>query len=60
MLTILKQCFKGREKLSFEDFLKITEEETSDMALSIMSLIRERLPCSENYWRYRNNFEQFN
>lgn len=27
------------------------------MALSILSLVRERLPCSENYWRYRRNFE---
>lgn len=27
------------------------------MALSVLSLLRERLPCSENYWRYRRNFE---
>lgn len=27
------------------------------MTLSILSLLRERLPCSENYWRYRRNFE---
>jgi hypothetical protein len=40
-----------------EDFQKITEEVSSDMALSVLSLLRERLPCSENYWRYRKNFE---
>ena len=27
------------------------------MVLSVLSLLRERLPCSENYWRYRRNFE---
>jgi len=28
------------------------------MALSVLSLLRERMPCSENYWRFRRNFEQ--
>jgi hypothetical protein len=27
------------------------------MVLSVLSILRERLPCSENYWRYRRNFE---
>jgi hypothetical protein len=27
------------------------------MVLSVLSLFRERLPCSENYWRYKNNYE---
>jgi len=35
----------------------MTEEKTSDMVLSVLSLFRERLPCSENFWRYKRNFE---
>jgi hypothetical protein len=27
------------------------------MVLAILSLFRERLPCSENYWRYKRNYE---
>ena len=27
------------------------------MVLSVLSILRERLPCSENYWRYRRNYE---
>ena len=27
------------------------------MVLSVLLLFRERLPCSENYWRYKRNYE---
>jgi len=27
------------------------------MVLAVLSLFRERLPCSENYWRYKRNYE---
>ena len=35
----------------------ITEQKTSDMVLAVLSLFREKLPCSENYWRYKRNYE---
>lgn len=27
------------------------------MLLSVLNLFREKLPCSENFWRYKRNFE---
>jgi hypothetical protein len=27
------------------------------MVLSVLLLFRERLPCSENYWRYKRNYD---
>ena len=27
------------------------------MVLAVLSMLRERLPCSENYWRYKRNYE---
>lgn len=27
------------------------------MVLAVLSLLRARLPCSENYWRYKRNYE---
>ena len=38
--------------------MSISEEKTSDMVLAVLSLLRERLPCSENYWRYKRHFEK--
>lgn len=53
---MLKHCFGDRKRINLDEFKKITEEVSSDMALSVMSLLREKIPCSENYWRYRHNY----
>ena len=57
MTNILNLCFGDKVKINFEEFSLITEQKTSDMVLSVLSLLRERLPCSENYWRYKRNYE---
>lgn len=57
MYSIFKLCFGQKKSLSQPEFKQITETVSSDMVLSVLSLLRERLPCSENYWRYRRNFE---
>lgn len=50
-------CFGEKEKINFKDFLKINEEISSDMLLSVLNIFREKLPCSENFWRYKRNYE---
>lgn len=57
MTSVLNLCFGESERINFEEFSLISEQKTSDMVLSVLSLLRERLPCSENYWRYKRNYE---
>ena len=57
MMEILDVCFGTKQRIDLKEFQRITEEVTSDMVLSVLSLFRERLPCSENYWRYKRNYE---
>ena len=57
MFQILDACFEEKERITLQEFMTITEEKTSDMVLAVLSLFRERLPCSENYWRYKRNYE---
>lgn len=57
MYKILDICFGDRTKINFKEFQKINEEIASDMLLSVLNLFRERLPCSENFWRYKRNYE---
>lgn len=57
MHAVLDHCFGEKEKITLEDFKHITEHTTSDMVLAVLSIFRERLPCSENYWRYKCNYE---
>ena len=39
-------------------FKKINEEISSDTLMSVLGLFRERLPCAENFWRYKRNYDQ--
>lgn len=57
MHLILDACFEDKDRINLEEFIIITEQKASDMVLSVLSLFRERLPCSENYWRYKHNYE---
>ena len=57
MHSLLDICFGEKTTLTFDEFQKITEEIASDMLLSIINIFREKLPCSENFWRYKRNYE---
>jgi hypothetical protein len=35
----------------------MNEEISSDTVLALLGLFRERLPCSENFWRYKRNYD---
>lgn len=37
----------------------MNEEISSDTVLAILGLFRERLPCSENFWRYKRNYDLY-
>jgi len=57
MTQVLDLCFEGKTSINFAEFSSISEKKTSDMVLAVLSLLRERLPCSENYWRYKRHYE---
>jgi len=39
--------------------VKINEEMSSEMFLSLLTLLQTNLPCSVNYYRYKNNYEKY-
>jgi hypothetical protein len=45
--------------MNFEDYVQINQEVTSEMFLSILSLLQTNLPCSVNFYRYKNNYEKY-
>ena len=42
-----------------EDYKKITTDSVSEMFLSIIVLLQNSLPCTENFMRYQKNFEKY-
>ena len=57
MSRILDICFEGKQRIDPAGFRKMNEEISSDTVLSVLGLFRERLPCSDNFWRYKRNYD---
>ena len=57
MNSILDLCFEGKTRIDPTQFKKINEEISSDTVLALLALFRERLPSSENFWRYKRNYD---
>ena len=51
--------FGAKKRISFEEFSRINHEVTSEMFLSIMILLQSQMPCSENFYRYKKNYEKY-
>jgi Ca2+-binding EF-hand superfamily protein len=57
MNKILDACFEGRQRIDPTQFKRMNEDISSDTVLAVLGLFRERLPCSENFWRYKRNYD---
>ena len=55
---LLDLVFDNKEKLNLEEFQKINEEQTSDMLVTVLTLLRDKLPCSEMFYKYQREFEE--
>jgi Ca2+-binding EF-hand superfamily protein/RIO-like serine/threonine protein kinase len=57
---LLDLSFGKKDKLNLEDFQKINEDVTSDMLVTVLQLLRDKLPCSETFYKYQREFEAKN
>jgi len=51
--------FADKKRINYDDYVKINQEMTSEMFLSILTLLQTNMPCSVNYYRYKNNYEKY-
>lgn len=56
---LIPNVFGQKERINFEDYVHINQEISSEMFLSILSLLQTNLPCSVNFYRYKNNYEKY-
>ena len=53
-------CFPGDKSfIDINEFTRINEEFSSEMLLTIMSVLQDSLPCSENFFRFQSNYDKF-
>ena len=51
--------FADKNRINYDDYVKINQEMSSEMFLSILTLLQTNMPCSVNYYRYKNNYEKY-
>lgn len=56
---LIQNVFGDKKRINYEDYVKINQEMSSEMFLSILTLLQTNLPCSVNYYRYKNNYEKY-
>ena len=48
---------EGKKRISYDEFSNINQNLSSELFLSIITLLQTNLPCATNYFRYKTNFE---
>jgi Ca2+-binding EF-hand superfamily protein len=56
---LLDEVYGSKKRLSFDEFKRVNMEDTSEMFLSIMLMLQTHLPCSENFFRYKQNYTKY-
>lgn len=56
---MISNVFGDKKRINYEDYVKINQEMSSEMFLSILTLLQTNMPCSVNYYRYKNNYEKY-
>jgi len=59
LFKLIDEVFGDKKKINFEDFEKINSEISSEMFLSLIILLQSSLPCTENFTRYKRNYEKY-
>jgi Ca2+-binding EF-hand superfamily protein len=55
---LLDLTFKKKDKINLEEFQEINENVTSDMLVTVLSLLKDKLPCSETFYSLQKEFEE--
>ena len=56
---MLNEVFGQKKRINLEEFKRINQEVSSEMFLSVLILLQNSLPCTENFYRYQKNFERY-
>ena len=55
---LLQGLFSDESKrMGYDEFVNINENVTSEMFLSLITLLQTNLPCAKNFFRYKSNYE---
>ena len=53
---LIELAFKDKDKINLKEFQEINETISSDMLVTVLGLLRDKLPCSENFYHFQEDF----
>jgi len=56
--SLIDLTFKKKDKINLEEFQDINENITSDMLVTVLTLLKDKLPCSEMFYKLQADFEE--
>ena len=56
---LIANVFGDKKRINYDDYVKLNQEVTSEMFLSILTLLQTNIPCSVNFYRYKSNYEKY-
>ena len=56
---LISHCFGEKKRINYDDYVKLNQDVSSEMFLSILTLLQTNIPCSVNFYRYKNNYEKY-
>ena len=56
---LIQSCFGSKQRINYDDYVKLNQDVSSEMFLSILTLLQTNIPCSVNFYRYKNNYEKY-
>ena len=54
--NFLDTVFGSKKEITFEEYLQVNKNVSSEMFFSLMSILHEKLPCSQNVFRLKKMY----
>ena len=52
----MDSVFNTKKEINYDDYQKINKEVSSEMFYSLMAILHEKLPCSQNVFRLKKMY----
>jgi len=55
-ISDLNKYMRGKTRYDFQDFVRMNSDFSSDLFISVLTLLHSQIPCSHSFYKYFQNF----
>jgi len=57
--VLISNVFGDKKRINYDEYVKLNQDVSSEMFLSLLTLLQTNIPCSVNFYRYKTNYEKY-